>query len=197
MEFDPMFIWGLISVPLFLLCKSFVEIKEENNDKNNTTLNTNHNYGDKQKFVEKYANVKLERKINEYVNNRENHNEIYEYLESFKEKNPEWCFRNEIPAFERKETDWGEIRTCKIPNMKSLDWYNVGKKRFDLSEYDYMATQMVTNSLGVWTGRQAEILFDADVSPNRLEDPFPSYYQFHFIDKSDLGKHNIKDNPYL
>lgn len=195
MAFDPMFAWGLISVPLFLLCKTVIENKEKGANESGS-YNTNHYHKAAQEFVDEYSDVELERKIKEYVNNRENHNEIYEYLGRFKEENSEWCFRNEIPAFENIKSDDGEIRACKIPNTEYLDWYNVDKKRFDLCQHANMATQMIVNSLGIWTEEQAEILFNANIDFD-LKEPFPSYYQFQFVSSIDLKKQCFKNNPYL
>lgn len=82
----------------------------------------------------------------------------------------------------------GETEYYNTSNEKTVDWYNVGKKRLVLSsdENINMATQMVTNSLGVWTEKQAEILFSSGVSPNKLRNAYPSYSQFiaGIIDKN-------------
>lgn len=132
---------------------------------------------DKKEFIEKYTDIELENKIREYAGRRENRDKIYYHLGQFKKNNPEWCAANEIPAFKDG---------MKVPNMTELDWYNVDKKKFDLCEHIDMATQMVTNSLGVWTEKQAEILFSSGVSPNKLRNAYPSYSQFiaGIIDKN-------------
>lgn len=57
---------------------------------------------------------------------------MYCYLEKFKKENSRWCARNEIPVTEERYTSCGDKEYYKVPEMYRIDWYNIGKIRFDL-----------------------------------------------------------------
>lgn len=172
MAFGPLSVIEVLAGSAWLASQAIGEI--------NGTLKSQHRNDSRQKFVNEYSDIGLELKIEKYINNPQNQNEIYDYLELFKRNNHRWCYVNEVPVFKRRETNLGKAEYYKASNEETIDWYNVGKKRLTLSSDDNinMATQMVANSLGVWTRWQASLLFDAGVSAKLMHQGFPTYCDF-------------------
>lgn len=109
MAFGPLSIFAVLAGPAWLA----KEAVKEHSD----TYKSQHRYDNKQKFVNKYADVGLERKIKKYISDPKNQDEIYDYLEMFKRNNHRWCYVNEVPVLKQRDTDWGK-RNTTIPLTK-------------------------------------------------------------------------------
>lgn len=185
MAFGPLSVFAVLAGPLWLLGHSLKE--------NSETYNSKHRLENKQKFIDKYADEELEKSVRRYVNLSKNQDEMYCYLEKFKKENSRWCARNEIPVTEERYTSCGGTEYYEAPEMYRIDWYNIGKIRFDFKynpednkdvrlHYAFnvdQAVEMIMNSLGVWTVWQASRLFDEKKSANNLYLASPSSRSFY------------------
>lgn len=111
-------------------------------------------------IISNLSNEELEWQIVDFVDNPDNYEAIYEYLEEFKRRNPEWCKQREEPT--------GTVRGL-VPTvgMNCLDWYNVGIERVSFfggkRKYDQamardnrkICGKMILNTLGFETVNSA------------------------------------------
>lgn len=186
MAFGPLSVLAVLAGPLWLLGYSLKE--------NSEIYDAKHRHENEQLFIDKYADEELERSVRRYVNLSKNQDEMYCYLEKFKKENSRWCARNEIPVTEERYTSCGDKEYYKVPEMYRIDWYNIGKIRFDFKynpedskkvrlhyvENVNRAVEMIMNSLSVWTIQQAACLFSEKKSAKNLHLAHPPYESFHY-----------------
>ena len=101
-------------------------------------------------YVAQNTDPELEIKVTEYISDVRNFNTVYQYLEDFKQDNPEWCKERETHITESRGPYWGDWEYYTPPMNYQIDWCNIGTKRFGLDHTNKkILVTMIMNTLGV------------------------------------------------